>query len=220
MLLGRCLVCGEPMERGPLCPGCEARLRAQFYDSVCQRCPACFSPLPFPGYRCRFCADHPGLRLYVASPYEGFSAKILERLKFFGRRDLAKVAGWVFRNRIQTIADPESVLVVPAPASARGRRMRGYDQMELAARATGLPWRRLLERVDKDEQKALDRKGRLEAGGRLFRLREGETVPDGRTIIVIDDIITTGATIMGAMEALGAPKADIVGMVWMGEALR
>lgn len=223
MLLGRCLVCGGPADSGPLCPSCRRRLEEQFFDSVCRRCPDCFAVLPFDGYKCRFCAEHPGFRLYVISPYEGFSAKLLERFKFFGRRELAQVAGWVFRSRIEAIADPSSVLVVPVPASAKGRRRRGFDQMELAAKATGLRWAKALARAGagagSEEQKSLDREGRLEAGGRLFRAG-GQVGLSGGTVVVIDDITTTGATIMGAMEALGAPREDLVGMVWMGGALR
>ncbi len=93
------------------------------------------------------------------------------------------------------------------PASLSGRRARGEDQAEVLARAlaaaTGRPAVPRLQRADRSSRRGLDRAERLDGIG----LR---AVPGRRAVAVVDDVITTGATLDGAVAALEAAGAALV----------
>ena len=101
-------------------------------------------------------------------------------------------------------------VVTWAPTSARRRRRRGYDQAELLARAVawrlGVPCRRLLRRVDdpRGPQTGRTRAERL-AGPTFVARRRVRGV-----VLVVDDVVTTGATLRAAETALLAGGARSV----------
>lgn len=134
--------------------------------------------------------------------------------KYRNRRQLGgHLAGLLVNRLIAAGVGSETRIdvVTWAPTSSRRRRQRGFDQAELVARRVaaqlGLPCRRLVERHGDDvTQTGLGRADRLR--GPRFRVR-----PDvaGRRILLIDDVVTTGATLGSAAAALrGAGAADVV----------
>ena len=111
---------------------------------------------------------------------------------------------------------PRPDLVVPVPLHPRRRRERGYDQAEALARAfatrTGGPLVRGLERVRSTRQQA-----RLEAAARATNLAgafrpavAGADALAGRHVALVDDVVTTGATVHAARDALVAAGAQSV----------
>ena len=119
-------------------------------------------------------------------------------LKFRHRRSAAGVLAdqMVRRLRIANID-----VVTWAPTSARRVRRRGYDQAEAIARAVarrlGVPCRRLLYRAHGEPQTGKSRADRLV--GPSFRARRPRP---GLTVLVVDDVVTTGATLRTAADAL------------------
>jgi competence protein ComFC len=105
------------------------------------------------------------------------------------------------------------VILVPVPLSRKRKKTRGYNQAELLARATlalmpGVRIRidtNLLEKTVDTKQQAdiTKRSERLQNLGDCFRVVSGRT-SSGETVLLLDDVTTTGATIMAARKALRA----------------
>jgi len=164
----------------------------------------------------------PGEAPIVALPYTGRARQVLLGFKYHNRRQVAgHLAGLLVNRLVAAGVRPVSAagpigagqvdIVTWAPTSARRRRARGFDQSELIARRVaaqlGLPCRRLLERNgDATPQTGRARVHRLHTPE--FSTRPGLT---GRRVLVIDDVVTTGATLRGAAAALrSAGAAQVV----------
>lgn len=146
----------------------------------------------------------------VAAPFSGRVRDVLLGFKYRNRRAVAGHLAGLLVNRL--IADGRPVDIVTwAPTSRRRRRERGFDQAELVARHVarqlGVPARRLLERTDADgPQTGRDRHARLHTP----TFRAHPHVPQAR-ILVIDDVVTTGATLRAATAEL--EQAGAIGVV-------
>ena len=100
------------------------------------------------------------------------------------------------------------MLVTWAPTSPRRRRDRGFDQAQLLARAVarrlGLPARATLRRTSSTPQTGLDARAR-HLGPAFRALR-----PSPGSVVLVDDVVTTGATLEAAASALRAAGATTV----------
>lgn len=140
--------------------------------------------------------------------YDGHGARIVQALKYRdGRRLVGPLAG-ALAGRCAPGAD----VVTWVPTAPARRRARGYDQSELLARAVGrrlgVPARPHLRRRPGRPQTGLDRAGRAAGPGYDVVGRPGGT------ILVVDDVSTTGATLRDSVAALGAAGArDVMAAV-------
>lgn len=216
MLLKRCEVCGAPVQRGFLCEACWQKLEKESYDFSFERCDSCCSIVPFPGYECRFCEERPGFRLYIICPYEGFARKMVEDLKFNGNRGIASVLSDIFNKTIGKAGLLGEIAVIPVPASRDGIRKRGFDQMKLVSKGIDVKVLDLLEMCESSQQKQLDRAGRIEKMGSIFKLKRKSIPASISNLIVIDDICTTGATLFSAMELFRNTGKNVMGMAFLG----
>jgi len=115
-------------------------------------------------------------------------------------------------------------LVIPMPAKVRHRIDRGYNQCEVLAfelaRRIGRKCRRLVKRQGKFEtQSSLTEEERIENVKGTFAVRRPELVR-GRTILVVDDIMTTGATLGECAKTLKAAGASRVWSVTLARSVR
>lgn len=178
-------------------------------------CPVCGTPGPAP---CDTCASELRLAPALPSPpgvdrcaallaYEGAGRELLARLKYRNARSALRWLAW----HLARLVPPGSVDVVTwAPTSDHRRRQRGFDQAALLARAVGhelhLPCARLLYRPPGPPQtgRSLDERRR----GPAFTIRPGAPVP--ARVLLVDDIVTTGATMAAAALALRHGGAETV----------
>lgn len=125
-----------------------------------------------------------------------------------GARVMAMLSSPLLTGVVQT------ALLVPAPTASRRVRQRGYDQAVLFARelskTTGLTTSRLLARQGQAHQVGAGRADRLRHLRNAFRSTRPEAVK-GKHVILVDDVLTTGATLEMAAKELrraGAQRVD------------
>jgi ComF family protein len=145
--------------------------------------------------------------------YAGVARKAVHTLKFRSGRHVAPVLGGLLRSHLQR-RPLHADLVVPAPMSRARRRERGYNQAELLAREIvdlvgGTLMADLLEKADRPPQRTLS------AAERQLNLRDAIRCaqPDlvtGRRVLLVDDVMTTGATLSACADALQAAGAERV----------
>lgn len=182
----------------------------------CRICRKCLSALPWAGDKA--CVDARKLQIEFAARaiaptyYEGGVREAILRYKFNGLRAYAPVLARLIAQEVGVavgfgeILPPEVVTFVPI--SKKRRRKRGYDQAELLARAVaralGLPLVKTLEKtVDTPAQSTLDEKTRKANIVGAYRVRPeaaGEIAE--RHVLLIDDVLTTGATLSEAAKTV------------------
>lgn len=200
---GQCLLCRQ-WSRQRLCPDCLAASARREGDApACERC-ALPSITTGPA-RCAGCLRRPPPldRCSAALGYGHPWDRLLLDLKFNGQpqlaRPLAALMAAVMADPLRPQARPDLLCCVPL--SARRLRERGYDQShELArrlARSLQLPYEpRLLRRLPGTPQSRLDAGARQRHVRGAFLLAPGAAQRiRGARIAVVDDVMTTGATL-------------------------
>ena len=202
-----CAGCGREGE--PLCAACRPSLdaRLELHGGTPIGLPA---DLPTPLLQLEWCA-----------PFAGPVRGALHQLKYAGERRLAVPLGEAVARRWSRVGVGATV-VVPVPVHAERERGRGYDQAaliaEVAAAKLGMPFLRALERHRATiAQFELDRDERSDNVTGAFRVRKvvGSTGSGvvGRWILLVDDVVTTGATLAACAEALEAAGAVAVSAI-------
>ena len=180
---------------------------------VCRRVFRCDGALRAP----RACPECSVLARAASSPvpqaavvYDGPVRDVIAGFKYRSRRRVARaLAARLVADIVADTDAPRFDVVTWAPTSSRRAGVRGYDQSELlarhVARQLGLPCRRLLERSRGSAQTGRGRTERLH--GPVFRSR-----PMRRplSVLVIDDVVTTGATFAAAAHSLRLAGASDV----------
>jgi ComF family protein len=187
---GSCFLC-RGAARGILCPACDADL-PRLAGTLCPRC-----ALPSPGAAvCGRClADAPHYDATVAALAYRFPADTLvHSLKFRGQLALAPLMGDLLIEKIRERID----LVVPVPLSRERLRERGYNQAAEIARHVAKARRVRLELTIIARERNTQAQADLPWSERARNVRGAfrcERSLDGAAIAVVDDVMTTGATL-------------------------
>lgn len=221
LLPPRCLACGGPVDRqGGLCVTCWSGLTF-LAPPFCARCGTPFD-FAMPGEAlCGSCMAEPPpfARARAVLAYDDGSRPLVLGFKHGDRTHAADAYGaWMARAGKELLAGAD--LLVPVPLHRWRLFRRRYNQAALlassAGRSAGVPVAPdlLVRRRATPTQGGLDRKGRMRNVKGAFRLRPGRRDRvKGRRIVLVDDVLTTGATLAECTRVLlhaGAAQVDVL----------
>jgi len=212
-----CQLCGEtliPSSVIHLCQPC----RERFPKITSPRCPHCLLPHATPAgadYPCEECLRNPlpTSQVVALGSYQEGLREAIHRFKFRGGIGLSRPFGELLASSLaEGKIIPDSI--VPVPLHGRRLRRRGYNQSHLIARELqrslgGVLEKRLLVRSQEtlpQQELPLSERRRNVRGAFMVTRKLG-----GESILLVDDVLTTGATVRGCAEVLRkAGAADIV----------
>ncbi|GGD50969.1 ComF family protein [Pseudoxanthomonas indica] len=210
LLVARCLICAELGANGlDICVNCRQNLPVNL--TACARCAL---PLPNPGV-CGSCQQQvPSLdRCHAAFVYSFPLDRLVPRLKF--HRDLAagRLLADLLTESVASAQLPRPAALVPVPLHAGRLRQRGYDQALELARPLARRLKLSLRADGLRRTRATAAQSELDAGQRQRNLQQAFAAvgPLPAHVALIDDVMTTGATLYAAAAALrraGVQRVD------------
>jgi ComF family protein len=222
LLPAECLLCRQLLgfrhSQRLVCDVCRHRWRS-VAPPWCERCG---QPGPHFG-PCRVCAEWPTalVRARSAVWLDAGARAAVHALKYGGWTRVAEDLAEVAARRLP--APPHGAVLVPVPLAPQRRRRRGYNQSALLAAALAARWDRpvradLLRRArDTATQTTLTPAARVaNVAGAFATTRNGDP---RRTLVLVDDVLTTGATLAECARALAGAGWDRIEAVTFGRAV-
>ena len=219
LLPPRCLSCGGTVDRqGGLCPKCWSSLTF-IAAPLCACCGLPFEYEAEPGVVCAACIAEPPTfaRARAVLVYDDASRPLLLGFKHGDRTFAAKAYGvWLARAGAELLREAD--LLAPVPLHRWRLFLRRYNQAALLAQETGrqagvavVPDLLVRHRSTRS-QGGLDRTGRRRNVAGAFALRRAGSVA-GKRVVLVDDVLTTGATVGECAKVLlraGAARVDVL----------
>ncbi|WP_277870642.1 ComF family protein [Thermorudis peleae] len=208
-----CLGCGRT--GSILCADC-ARAWSLEGQPQCHRCG---TPTPMPQSQCWRCQNWPPVLVTVRAPFrfDGPVRQAIHQLKYRGVRGAAPQLGRYLAayaaTELSSIRGQTSWAVVPIPLHPTRQRERGFNQAALLAKpvadALGIPVIHGLVRQQATRpQVGQSYAARQRNVAGAFAWRQGKQMPSA--VILVDDVVTTGATMVAACEVLQAGGVQTV----------
>jgi ComF family protein len=194
----------------PPCATCGAVLERPLQGAVCEQCWTAIAPLASTFSLDTIACAH------ALGAYEGTLREIVHVLKYDGRRSVApRLSSLMAEHASRVLSDADAV--VPVPLHWRRHRERGFNQADRLARGLRRPVWHLLRRVRMTlAQVDLPADERRRNVARAFSLRSrwfggsAAALLRGRTVVLVDDVATTGATLVACARVLyAAGAADV-----------
>jgi ComF family protein len=216
-----CVACERPLGIGhprALCDACWATL-AMPDGALCDRCGI---PVPSPLLTCAPCATHPpafdharSLGLYRSERGQlNPLARAVRALKFRGQLAVARSLG----AALATLPSPPDAVVIPVPLHVGRLRERGYNQAAVLARALARTTGRRLDVRTLRRIQPTPAQTTLDAATRRSNLHGAFATiqPAASTIVLVDDVLTTGATADACARTLRAAGAARIVVLTIG----
>jgi ComF family protein len=204
------------------CLGCTTEGRL-----VCLSCAATLGRLPERCYHCRrlsvknktcaSCRSQSNLyAVHVATNYSGLAKELVWRLKFSGAQSAAREMAALMKIPLD-----EHIILIPIPTATSRRRRRGYDQAYLLAKAVARQYRlsclTCLRRNGQQHQVGATRQQRITQLQTAYRCVAPHRIA-GAHVLLVDDVLTTGATLEAAAKVLKQAGAKHVSALTFAQA--
>jgi len=202
-----CVICGKPVSSPEynICKSCADNIKL-----IKDGCPVCSGSVK-DGY-CKICSErtfYPTKNITLAE-YSGVMKELLHKLKFNGMRRLHVPIGLLAMKELSR-QDVRADIITSVPMNARKRWKRGFNQSELIAKLiskkSNIPYRTLLKEKRKTvTQRELGLRHRFINVINRYRVIKGAIIQN-RSVLILDDVFTTGATINECARILRAAGA-------------
>jgi ComF family protein len=224
-----CHACAEPVPdaRSHFCHSCFLAFTTDSH-SVCPRCAGTIGPYAFVEGGCPRCREETFHfeRAVRLGPYDGLLRQLILRCKHQAGETLAEVLGEVWAGQAgPRIRESNPQVVVPVPLHWWRRWARGYNQSEAMARtlAAGLSlpfFPTVLRRVrNTPHQTRQTPSARRDNVRNAFVVRSKVPIA-GKTVLLVDDVLTTGSTASEAARALRGAGAQRVVVAVLAHSVR
>lgn len=218
-----CPLCSQQLPQGRLvCGSCDTKLKLWQEEAKCKTCGRLIAG---DEGRCFSCKENPPAFKIAraAAPYDGDFGQAVKRLKYQGEQWLAEPLGIIMGELIEREALYKGIdLLIPVPLSKRRLAERGFNQSFLLAKAIGkyldLPHSKdvLFKIQETQDQIGLKRVERLLNLKGVFAVKESTAIK-GKSILLVDDILTTGSTAHhGSQVLLDEGAAEVRVITWAG----
>lgn len=210
-----CPICGKSQEDRKICGACLHKVSNYRNDPVCYQCGRFFSKeSAIRGIKpeeliCRDCFNESRYFSVArsAGPYEDDLKKAVQRLKFFGKRELAvHFSDVIFQGISGNRLFRGVEMIIPVPLSPKRLKTRGFNQSELLAFGLAKHMsvsviQAVIKVRETKPQTALSRSERASNLSGAFSLTDSNIIR-AKTVLLVDDIITTGNTLNTVSEVL------------------
>lgn len=173
-------------------------------------CPSCQESICLVHYQERVIMGSSGNDIICMAPlrYQTLVRKSILLFKYYGKLWRASYFGKMIAEEVLSSEIPFHIdLVTCVPMSRKKQKNRGYNQSEVIAKEAvkllNLPYKNLLEKLrDNTEQHTLSARAREFNTVDVYSLVHDKDIIQGKNILLIDDIITTGSTVKSCAEVL------------------
>lgn len=165
-----------------------------------------------------------GISFFHYTPHSPHS-RILFELKYHNHPEVGKTMGRMMAEELKATNFFNGIdLIVPIPLSRKKERQRGYNQSDWIAwgisEATGIPTdtTSVVRTKSNPSQTTLDHRQRRENVRDIFAVWHPESL-EGRHILLVDDVITTGATMLSCAETIARAcrvRFSVLSLAWAG----
>ncbi len=217
---GRCPVCGRLRDNGhgPLCTICAHELRPRL-GGYCPRCGLFFGAETDPPHLCADCRLHPRPwdRLLFHNRHEGPLRKLILNYKFNDALHVSKLLQHFALAAFERGGPSRPTLILPVPLHRKRLTWRGYNQsLELARAIAGKHGVRIDTRALTRTRNTIPQT-HVEAGHRRRNIKGAFAVDtkriQGKSVLLVDDVLTTGATLEECAKILrkaGATSVEVL----------